>query len=112
MPNGDIVSGCSDGIIRVFSEKEEHWAPAEVLKEYEEKVASQALPSQQVGDLNKEQLEGPESLNTPGKPTIQIHMVHFFVFLFLGRKEGEVKMVRNGTIVEAYTVSNIGDVFA
>jgi phospholipase A-2-activating protein len=82
MPNGDIVSGCSDGIIRVFSEKEEHWASAEVLKEYEEKVASQALPSQQVGDLNKEQLEGPESLNTPGKPTIQIHMVHFLFSCF------------------------------
>jgi len=112
MPNGDIVSGCSDGIIRVFSEKEEHWAPAEVLKEYEEKVASQALPSQQVGDLNKEQLEGPESLNIPGRPITKNPHCSIFIFLFTGRKEGEVKMVRNGTIVEAYTVSSIGDVFA
>ena len=45
MPNGDIVSGCSDGVVRVFSESEQRWAPAEQIKEYEEHVAKQALPS-------------------------------------------------------------------
>jgi phospholipase A-2-activating protein len=32
MPNGDIVSGSSDGVIRVFSEHDERWADAEDLK--------------------------------------------------------------------------------
>ncbi|KAF9532143.1 phospholipase A-2-activating protein [Crepidotus variabilis] len=89
MPNGDIVSGCSDGIVRVFSESESRWASPEVLKEYDERLASQALPSQQVGDINKEQLAGAEALNVPGK------------------KDGEVKMIRNGSIVEAHTWDGI-----
>ena len=32
MPNGDIVSGSSDGVVRVFSETNERWAEAEELK--------------------------------------------------------------------------------
>lgn len=66
MPNGDIVSGCSDGVVRVFSESEERWAAAEALKEYDDQVASQALPSQQVGDVKKSDLPGLEALTTPG----------------------------------------------
>lgn len=67
MPNGDIVSGCSDGVVRVFSESEERWASAEALKDYDNQVASQALPTQQVGDVKKSDLPGPEALNAPGK---------------------------------------------
>lgn len=67
MPNGDIVSGSSDGAVRVFSESEGSWANAEVLKEYDAQVAAQALPSQQVGDVKKSDLLGPEALNTPGQ---------------------------------------------
>jgi hypothetical protein len=66
MPNGDIVSGCSDGIVRVFSTSAERWASEGDLKEYDEKVASQALPAQQVGDLKKGDLPGPEALTDPG----------------------------------------------
>lgn len=66
MPNGDIVSGCSDGIVRVFSESEERWASAEDLKAYDDQVASQALPAQQVGDVKKSDLPGPEALAAPG----------------------------------------------
>ncbi|TFK76208.1 phospholipase A-2-activating protein [Pluteus cervinus] len=85
LPNGDIVSGSSDGVVRVFSASEERWASAEDLKEYDEKVASQALPSQQVGDVKKSDLPGLEALTQPGS------------------KPGEVKMIRNeGGLVEAY----------
>lgn len=66
MPNGDIVSGCSDNIVRVFSASEERWASGEKLKEYDDHVASQALPTQQVGDVKKSDLPGPEALSTPG----------------------------------------------
>ncbi|KAJ3504097.1 hypothetical protein NLJ89_g8115 [Agrocybe chaxingu] len=99
MPNGDIVSGCSDGVVRVFSESEERWTSAEALQDYDNQVASQALPSQQVGDVKKSDLPGPEALNTPGK------------------KSGEVKMIKNNDLVEAYqwdstayTWQKIGDV--
>jgi phospholipase A-2-activating protein len=66
MPNGDIVSGCSDGIVRVFSESEDRWASAEELKTYADRVASQALPSQTIGDVKKADLPGSESLAEPG----------------------------------------------
>lgn len=66
MPNGDIVSGCSDGIVRVFSESEDRWASAEDLKGYEDQVANQALPSQTIGDVKKSDLSGPEALTEPG----------------------------------------------
>lgn len=66
MPNGDIVSGCSDGVVRVFSESEERWAAAEALNNYDDQVASQALPTQQVGDVKKSDLPGLEALTVPG----------------------------------------------
>ncbi len=66
MPNGDIVSGCSDGVVRVFSAQEERWAPADQLKAYDDLVASQSLPAQQVGDVKKSDLPGPEALVEPG----------------------------------------------
>jgi phospholipase A-2-activating protein len=66
MPNGDIVTGCSDGVVRVFSAVDERWASAEDLKTYDDQVASQALPSQQIGDVKKSDLPGPEALSAPG----------------------------------------------
>ena len=67
MPNGDIVTGCSDGVVRVFSAVEERWASAEDLKTYDDQVASQALPSHQIGDVKKSDLPGPEALSAPGE---------------------------------------------
>ena len=67
MPNGDIVSGCSDGIVRVFSASEGRWETQAELTEYEAKVAKQALPAQVVGNVKKSDLPGPEALTTPGQ---------------------------------------------
>jgi len=80
LPNGDIVSGCSDGVIRIFSASQERWASEEDLREYENQVASQALPSQQVGDVKKGDLPGPEALSTPGMMTCEV--VHACSFHF------------------------------
>lgn len=66
MPNGDIVTGASDGFIRVFSAAEERWASVEDLKAYEDLVANSALPAQQVGDVKKDELPGEEALLQPG----------------------------------------------
>ena len=73
MPNGDIVTGASDGVVRVFSEAEERWASPEDLKAFDELVASQTLPAQQVGDIKKSDLPGPEALAEPG--------MHAFIFI-------------------------------
>lgn len=67
LPNGDIVSGCSDHVVRVFSVAEGRWLPEADLKLYDEQVANQALPSQQIGDVKKSDLPGLEALDVPGE---------------------------------------------
>jgi phospholipase A-2-activating protein len=105
-PNGDIVTGASDGVVRIFSEAEERWASPQDLKAFDDLVASQALPAQQVGDVKKSDLPGPEALSIPG--------MHFFGLTHessshseSGRKPGDVKMIQNGTLTEAHQVSSI-----
>ena len=102
MPNGDIVTGASDGVVRIFSEAEERWASSEDLKAYDDLVASQALPAQQIGDVKKSDLPGPEALSIPGMYFFVLHASpsHYD----LGRKPGDVKMIQNGTTTEAHQV--------
>ncbi|KAI7899292.1 WD40-repeat-containing domain protein [Cokeromyces recurvatus] len=83
-PNDDIVVGGSDATIRVYTKDPERMASPEALKEFDELLASQAIPSNQIGDLNKEKLPGPEALNKSGS------------------KEGQVIMVNMGSTVEAH----------
>lgn len=104
MPNGDIVSGCSDGVIRVFSASEERWASAQDLKEYEAQVASQTLPSEQVGDVKKSDLPGPEVLSTPGVTWRQSFCIARILTDSSGQKPGQVKMIKRNGIVEAHQV--------
>ncbi|KAH0537464.1 hypothetical protein FGG08_005727 [Glutinoglossum americanum] len=81
--NGDIVSGSSDRIARVFSRDPARQAEEAVLKQFGESVQSSAIPQQQVGDINKEQLPGPEFLQQKS-----------------GTKEGQVIMIKeyNGAV--------------
>jgi phospholipase A-2-activating protein len=102
MPNGDIVSGCSDGVVRVFSESKERWASEQDLKEYDDKVAGQAIPSEQVGDVKKSDLPGLDALNAPG--TSFLLSLIGFLNIYTGKKSGEVKMIKNGSLVEAHQV--------
>ncbi|KAF9139538.1 hypothetical protein BGX30_007836 [Mortierella sp. GBA39] len=88
LPNGDIVSGGSDGFVRVFTRTAERVADSDTLKAYDEENAATAIPSNQVGDIKKDDLPGPEALGQPGK------------------KDQEVKMVRVGNTVEAHMWSN------
>lgn len=43
LPNGDIVSGASDGMVRVWTRSEERRANAQQMKELEQAVASRQL---------------------------------------------------------------------
>ena len=51
----------------MFSAAEERWAPEDQLKAYDDQVSSSALPAEQVGDINKSDLPGPEALTAPGE---------------------------------------------
>ncbi|KAK3090943.1 hypothetical protein FSP39_015921 [Pinctada imbricata] len=83
LPNGDIVTGSSDGVIRVFTTSPNRTAPEEEQKAYEEQVSSTAVPTQ-LGDIKSEDLPGPEVLNNPGT------------------KDGQQKIVRQGNNIELY----------
>lgn len=80
---GDIVSGTSDRFVRVFTRSPERLADAETTRKFEDAVKESSIPQQQMGEINKEQLPGPEFLSTK-----------------LGTKEGQVQMIResNGSI--------------
>ncbi|PGH12287.1 hypothetical protein AJ79_04353 [Helicocarpus griseus UAMH5409] len=75
--SGDIVSGASDRITRVFSRLQERQADAAVAAQFENSVKESSIPQQQVGNINKEKLPGPEFLKQK-----------------LGTKEGQVQMIR------------------
>ncbi|KAL8795518.1 MAG: hypothetical protein Q9182_007521 [Xanthomendoza sp. 2 TL-2023] len=75
--NGDIVSGASDKKVRVFSRVKERQASAEAIKAFEGSVKASAIPKQQVGDVQKENLPGPDFLQQKS-----------------GTKEGQIIMIR------------------
>ena len=75
--NGDIVSGASDRKVRVFSRDSGRQATPQVIHDFEDSVKSSSIPQQQVGDVNKEKLHGPEFLQQKS-----------------GTKEGQVVMIR------------------
>ncbi|KAM5347218.1 hypothetical protein ACJ41O_010223 [Fusarium nematophilum] len=80
---GDIVTGASDSIARVFTRSADRVADKQTLKEFEESVKSSSIPQQQVGGINKEKLPGPEFLTTKA-----------------GTKDGQVQMIKedNGSV--------------
>jgi len=89
--NGDIVTGASDKIVRVFSRSAERHADAQTIQAFEESVKSSSIPQQALGEqINKEQLPGPEFLTSKS-----------------GTKEGQVQMIKehNGSVT-AHTWSS------
>jgi phospholipase A-2-activating protein len=88
--NGDIVTGASDRIVRVFSRNAEHAADVETTKQFEDAVKESSIPQQSLGEVNKEKLPGPE-----------------FLVQKRGTKEGQVQMIRelNGNVT-AHTWSS------
>lgn len=84
LPNGDIAVGGSDSVVRVFTRDSERMAVPEAQKEFDDLLANQSIPSNQLGDVEKDKLSGPEALQQPGK------------------KEGQVMMINMGATVEAH----------
>ncbi|KAL8699888.1 MAG: hypothetical protein Q9201_005752 [Fulgogasparrea decipioides] len=81
--NGDIVSGASDKKVRVFSRASKRQAAEKVIQAFEDSVKASSIPKQQVGDVQKEKLPGPEFLQQKS-----------------GTKEGQVIMIKedNGSV--------------
>ncbi|KAL8834260.1 MAG: hypothetical protein Q9176_007586 [Flavoplaca citrina] len=75
--NGDIVTGASDKKVRVFSRVKERQAAQEAVQTFEDSVKASSIPKQQVGDVQKETLPGPEFLHQKS-----------------GTKEGQVIMIK------------------
>ena len=87
---GDIVTGASDRVARVFSREKERQAAVEVAQRFEDSVKESSIPQQQMGQINKEKLPGPEFLAQKS-----------------GTKEGQVQMIReNDGSVTAHTWSS------
>ncbi|XP_013391939.1 phospholipase A-2-activating protein-like [Lingula anatina] len=83
LSNGDIVTGASDGVVRVFTKDPARTAAEETQKAFEEEVAASSIPSQ-VGDVKIEDLPGKEVLIEPGT------------------REGQTKLVREGPRAMVY----------
>ncbi|XP_053603095.1 phospholipase A-2-activating protein [Plodia interpunctella] len=100
LDNGDVVTGSSDGLVRVFTADPVRYADEATLKVFEEDVAKMVAASQQeIGGFKLSEIPGPEVLLEPGKT------------------DGQTKMVRRGTNVKCYswnaannTWDEIGDV--
>lgn len=73
---GDIVSGSSDGVVRVFTRNADSLADAETLASFEDSVKASSIPAQQMGGINKEKLPGPDFLTSKD-----------------GTKEGQIQMI-------------------
>jgi phospholipase A-2-activating protein len=87
---GDIVTGASDRVTRVFTRSKEREAAPEISQRFENAVRESSIPQQQVGQVNKEKLPGPEFLKQKS-----------------GTKDGQVQMIRedNGSVT-AHTWSS------
>ncbi|XP_041976319.1 phospholipase A-2-activating protein [Aricia agestis] len=86
LDNGDIVTGSSDGLIRVFTKDPLRYAEESVLKQFDSDVENMISASQQeIGGFKLSELPGPEALLEPGK------------------SHGQTKMVRRGTNVKCYS---------
>ncbi|WEW55917.1 WD repeat protein Lub1 [Emydomyces testavorans] len=75
--SGDIVTGASDRIARVFSRVPERQGDEDLVRQFENAVKESSIPQEQVGKVNKEKLPGPDFLKQKS-----------------GTREGQVQMIR------------------
>jgi phospholipase A-2-activating protein len=87
--NGDIITGSSDKVARIFTTDPGRVAAATVEAEFNEAVKSSAIPQQTVGAINKTDMEGPDFLQRKS-----------------GTKDGQIQMIKeHDGSVSAYSWS-------
>ena len=96
LENEDIVVGCSDNRIYVFTKDEDRKASPEVVALYDAELAQFSQPEasqddaglpEEVGGVKVSEMPGPEALNRTGK------------------RDGQTMMVRDGNVVTVHTWS-------
>ncbi|KAJ4435996.1 hypothetical protein ANN_18620, partial [Periplaneta americana] len=88
LKNGDIVTGSSDGIVRVFSADPSRQADPALQQQFSEEVSNTSVAAQQeIGGVKISDLPGKEALYEPG------------------RTDGQTKLIRDGTKVYCYNWS-------
>ena len=89
-PDGDIITGSSDKTARIFTRDQDRVADPALLAQFDEQVQSSAIPQQQMGEINKTDMPGPEFLRRKS-----------------GTKEGQIQQIKeqNGSI-SAYSWSS------
>jgi phospholipase A-2-activating protein len=74
LPNGDIVTGCQDGVVRVWTRASERAAPGEEIIMYEEQLAAQTVATQP-GSVDVAKLPGMDALQMPGEKDGKVMLV-------------------------------------
>lgn len=75
--SGDLVTGASDNVARVFSRDKSRLADPAVASKFEEAVRASAIPREQVGEIKDTDLPGPDFLQNKS-----------------GTKEGQVQVIK------------------
>lgn len=87
--NGDIITGSSDKVARIFTTDYGRVADATVEAAFNESVKSSSIPQQTIGKINKTDMEGPEFLQRKS-----------------GTKDGQIQMIKESDgSVSAYSWS-------
>lgn len=89
LANGDLLVGCSNGNIYVYTQDERLHAPAAMQEEVKEDVSKTSLQMSDLGEIKVDKLPNKDALYIPGK------------------KEGETKLVKDGETVLAYQWSAV-----
>ncbi|KAK9942355.1 hypothetical protein M0R45_008025 [Rubus argutus] len=84
LENGDIVTACSDGVVRIWTVNQDKIADAIELESYFSQLTQHKISRKRVGGLKLEDLPGLEALQIPGT------------------SDGQTKIVREGDNGVAY----------
>ncbi|KAI5660997.1 hypothetical protein M9H77_20320 [Catharanthus roseus] len=85
LENGDIVTACSDGVVRIWTVHPDKIADPQELESYASLISQHKVSRKRVGGLKLEDLPGLEALQTPGTT------------------DGQTKVVREGDNGVAYS---------
>lgn len=99
LPNGDIVTGCSDYVARVWTRSEGRVGGQDLLQGYQDNLATQEVSKKTIGQVDLDKLPGEDALQEKGQ------------------NDGQTKLVRHGDSASVYQWSEaestwikIGDV--
>lgn len=85
LPNGDLITACSDGVIRIWTKNPTRFASSEDMEAYEAHISAWKSQTKMVGGVKVKDLPGTEALKVPGT------------------KNGQTKIIREGDNGVAYS---------